>query len=222
MQNSYICPITQKRQANDMETFWSKSWKAVDPRQIDEYITHMSMEPDEIISFLKDHHVHTVCDAGCGCGIYTAKLLHHGFTAAGFDISEAAVEIAKAHAASADLKTADILSTGYPSSHFDAVVSIDVLDHMSLGDAGHALTELYRIVKPGGYICFTLDAIDEEYLTEPHIQNDQGDLIFTGGKWTGMVFHAYSRQEITLLLPVEAAYQINESADHFAVVLSKP
>ena len=93
-----------------METFWSKSWKAVDPRRIDEYITHMSMEPDEIISFLKDHHVHTVCDAGCGCGIYTAKLLHHGFTAAGFDISEAAVEIAKAHAAPADLKAADILS----------------------------------------------------------------------------------------------------------------
>ena len=202
--------------------FWEESWNTFDPKRVMPYADHLAQSPDPVIGILAARKPVSVCDAGCGCGIYTAKLLHHGFTAAGFDISEAAVEIAKAHAASADLKTADILSTGYPSSHFDAVVSIDVLDHMSLGDAGHALTELYRIVKPGGYICFTLDAIDEEYLTEPHIQNDQGDLIFTEGKWTGMVFHAYSRQEITLLLPAGTAYRINEIEDHFTVILSKP
>lgn len=222
MQNSYIWSITQKRQAIDMDTFWSKSWRAVDHRRIDEYIAHMSMEPDEIISFLKNHHVHTVCDAGCGCGIYTAKLLHYGFRMAGFDISEAAIEIAKAHAAPADLKAADILSTGYPSSYFDAVVAIDVLDHMSFFDARQAIIELYRIVKPGGYICFTLDTIDEEYITEPHIQNDQGDLIYTEGRWAGMIFHAYSNQEIPNLLPAGTVYRISNKADHLTVILSKP
>ena len=205
-----------------METFWSRSWKTVDPRRIDEYIAHTNMEPDEIISFLKDRHAQNVCDAGCGCGIYTAKLLYHGFTVSGFDISEDAVQIAKNHAGAADLKTADILSTGYPSSHFDAVVSIDVLDHMSFADATQALKELYRIVKPGGCICFTLDAMDDEYAAEPHTRNAQGDLIYTDGKWNGMVFHAYTRREIPQILPEDANYQIRESADHFTVILFKP
>ena len=222
MQDSCTCSITQKHQVNDMETFWYTSWKTVDPRRIDDFFAHMSMEPDEIISYLKDHHVQNVCDAGCGCGIYTAKLVHHGFTVSGFDISEDAVEIAKTHAGEADLKTANILSTGYPSSHFDAVISIDVLDHMSFEDATHALMELYRIVKPGGCICFTLDAMDEEYAAEPHFRNDQGDLIYTDGKWAGMVFHAYTRQEIPMFLPADAACRIEESADHFTVILSKP
>ena len=205
-----------------METFWSRSWKTVDPKRIEEYIAHMCMEPDEIISFLKDHHIQNVCDAGCGCGIYTARLLYHGFTVSGFDISEDAVKIAKTHASKADLKTANALSTGYPTSHFDAVVSIDVLDHMSLADAAYTLRELYRIVKPGGFICFTLDAMDEEYEKEPHVRSNQGDLIYTDGKWTGMVFHAYTRQEISKLLPAEASVSIADNTDHFTVLLSKP
>lgn len=205
-----------------METFWSKSWKAMDPERINEYKAHMSMDPDEIISYLKSHHIQNVCDAGCGCGIYTSKLLYHGFAVSGFDISEDAVQIAKSHAGSAALKTANILSTDYPSSFFDAIVSIDVLDHMSFDDARRALTELHRIVKPGGYICFTLDTIDDEYRTEPHIQNDQGDLIYMEGKWAGMIFHAYNRQEIPKLLPAETDYHIEESSDHYTVILSKP
>lgn len=205
-----------------MESFWSRSWETVDFGRIEEYKAHMSMEPDEIISFLKDHHVQSVCDAGCGCGLYASKLLYHGFIVTGFDISEDAVQIAKSHAGAADLKATDILSTGYPSSHFDAVVSIDVLDHMSFVDATQALKELYRIVKPGGYICFTLDAMDDEYAAEPHIRNAHGDLIYTDGKWAGMVFHPYTSQEIPQILPEKANYQIRENADHFTVILSKP
>ena len=205
-----------------MEAFWSRSWKTVDPGRIEEYKAHMSMEPDEIISFLKDHHVQSVCDAGCGCGLYASKLLYHGFNVSGFDISEDAVLIAKSHADAADFKAANILSTGYPSSHFDAVVSIDVLDHMPFDNAKGALTELQRIVKSGGYICFTLDAMDEEYETEPHIKSDRGDLIYTQGKWAGMVFHPYTSREILQILPEKASYQIRENADHFTVILSKP
>ena len=204
-----------------MDNFWSESWKAVDPKRIEEYRAHMSIEPDEIISFLKDHHVQSVCDAGCGCGVYTLKLLHHGFTVSGFDISEDAVKIAKSITGAVDLKAADILSTGYPSSLFDAAVSIDVLDHMPYNDARLAVLELCRIVKPGGYVCFTLDAMDDEYETEPHIRNDRGDLVYTAGKWAGMVFHPYTRAELMQLLPQETVCRIQEDAGHFTVIISK-
>lgn len=69
------------------DTFWNESWKVVDPKRIEQYIKTMDMAPDDIIGVLLRHQVRTVCDAGCGCGIYCAKLLHHGFSVSGFDVS---------------------------------------------------------------------------------------------------------------------------------------
>lgn len=204
-----------------VNTFWDESWKTVDPQRIEQYIKTMDMAPDEIIGVLLEHQVRTVCDAGCGCGIYCAKLLHHGFSAAGFDISEDAVRIAKRLAPTAALKVAEISSTGYPADCFDAVISRDVLDHMKKGDARRAVLELCRIVKPGGLIVFTLDYPDEEYGREPHERNGDGDLIYTGRKWAGMVFHPYSYEEIAQILPEAADYVIKQGGDHFLITLQK-
>lgn len=203
------------------DTFWEESWKEVDPKRIEQYIKAVDMAPDDIIGMLLRHQVRTVCDAGCGCGIYCAKLLHHGFSVSGFDVSEDAVRIAKRLAPAADLKAADISSTGYPAGSFDAVLSRDVLDHMKKGDARRAVLELCRIVKPGGIVVFTLDYPDEEYDREPHEMDGDGDLIYTSGKWTGMVFHPYSYEEIVQILPEAAKYAIRQSDDHFLIALQK-
>ena len=204
-----------------METFRTKSWQTVAPKRIAEYFKSMDMEPDEIIDMLRRHQVRTVCDAGCGCGIYCAKLLHNGFSVTGFDVSEDAVRIAKGFAPTAELKTADIRMTGYPSNRFDAVVSRDVLDHMTKDDARLALLELYRIVRPGGTLIFTLDFSDEEYDREPHDKNGDGDLVYTNGKWDGMVFQLYSYEEIVEILPEIDRYDIEQGNDHYMVILQK-
>ncbi len=203
------------------DTFWAESWKAVDPQRIEQYIKTMDMAPDDIIGVLLRHQVRTVCDAGCGCGIYCAKLLHHGFSVSGFDVSEDAVRIARRLAPAADLKAADISSTGYPVGCFDAVLSRDVLDHMKKDDARRAVLELSRIVKSGGIVVFTLDYPDEEYGREPHEMNGDGDLIYTGGKWAGMVFHPYSYKEISQILPEAAERTIKQADGHFLITLKK-
>ncbi len=203
------------------DTFWEESWKAVEPKRIEQYIKTMDMAPDDILGALRRHQVRTVCDAGCGCGIYCAKLLHHGFSVSGFDVSEDAVRIAKHLAPTADLKAADISSTGYPAGCFDAVLSRDVLDHMKKEDARRAVLELCRIVKPGGIVVFTLDYPDEEYGREPHEMNGDGDLIYTGGKWAGMVFHPYSYEEIPPILPEAAKRTIKQGDDHFLITVKK-
>lgn len=131
-----------------MDNFWSESWKTVDPKRIGEYVKSMDMVPDDMILILRRHQAKTVCDAGCGCGIYCTKLLRNGFSVFGFDVSEDAVQIAKGNAPEAELKTADIRMTGYDSDSFDAVISRDVLDHMTKENAQLALRELCRIVKP--------------------------------------------------------------------------
>lgn len=205
-----------------MGTFWSESWKTVDSKRVAEYIKAMDMAPDEIIRVLQQHRAKTVCDAGCGCGIYCAKLLHNGFSVAGFDVSEDAVQIAKGYAPASELKAADIRMTGYETGRFDAVVSRDVLDHMAKEDARLALLELFRIVRPGGIVVFTLDFPDEEYDREPHKKNGDGDLVYTSGKWAGMVFHPYACEEIAQILPKSAECSIAQSDTHFTIILQKP
>lgn len=204
--------------------FWDASWGAIDERRLKEYITRKE-EPDEMIECLLREKAKTVCDAGCGCGVYMLRLLRHGFDMSGFDVASGAVEIAErlmqSTGKSAKLKTANVLQTGYQENEFDAVISRDVLDHMRKTDAKRAVRELCRITKPGGILLFTLDGMDEEYEREPHCVTEEGDYLFESGKWEGMVFHPYRREEVAEIIEVEVEVQIKELPDGLLVQLQK-
>lgn len=206
-------------------SFWDSSWESVDPNRITEYIDTFDMGEDYLIATLRRYGVQSVCDAGCGCGIYATKLSANGFSVSGFDVSVHAVEIAQSiiqkAGFSADLKTASILDTGYADNQFDGVLSRDVLDHISKADAIVALKELCRIVKPGGIILFTLDSLNEEYETEMHIVNADGDYVFTEGKWSGMVFHPYRLKDVQSIIPNGVIYEIEENNGDLFVFLKK-
>ncbi len=208
-----------------MRSFWDNSWESVDPRRITEYIDTFDMGADDMIATLRQYGVQSVCDAGCGCGVYALKLAANGFSVCGFDVSAHAVEIARALLEkaeySADLKAASILATGYADSQFDCVISRDVLDHISKADAIAALKELYRITKPGGILVFTLDAPDEEYVAEPHFVNADDDYVYTDGKWNGMVFHPYSHVEVCEIIPAGVMFEISDNGGALTVLLKK-
>ena len=208
-----------------MDSFWENSWESVNPSRIAEYISTFNMESDDLINILHHNHIHSVCDAGCGCGIYTAKLAANGFCVSGFDVSSHAVEISQMlldkSSLSAELKTASILATGYTDGQFDCVISRDVLDHISKADATIAIKELCRITKDDGIILFTLDSLDEEYKTEPHIVNTDGDYVYIDGKWKGMVFHSYNRETVYEIIPTGVKSEIMDSHGELTVLLRK-
>lgn len=208
-----------------MTSFWEDSWERLDPNRLFQYVNSFDKKPDSIIQLLLSHQVCSVCDAGCGCGIYSLKLLSQGFSVSGFDVSARAVEIAtelleKASVA-ADLKTASVLATGYSASQFDAVISRDVIDHICKKDGSAAILELYRITKPGGLLLLTLDHLDSEYEAEPHFVNGDGDYVFTDGKWNGMVFHPYTKEELLQMLPSDAACDVTDAEDGIMLKLIK-
>lgn len=206
--------------------FWEHSWQGVDPDRVAKYVENFDADGDGILAALRRRGVQSVCDAGCGCGVYTAKLAAGGFSVSAFDVSARAVEIARklvrSAGYSADFKTAGILDTGYESACFDGVLSRDVLDHLRKADAALAVQELCRITKPGGVVLFTLDASDEEYETQPHTVNADGDYLFTSGKWRGMVFHPYSREEVSAIIPSGTACEIAEKDGELTVLLTNP
>lgn len=208
-----------------MKEFWNQSWNQVDMNRVSEYIKRAELSSD-LIDYLKAQQAEVVCDAGCGCGAYSLKLALNGFKVSGFDISPAAVEMSKELLSSnnieyGDFRVCDISATGYDDNKFDAVISRDVIDHMSLMNGIAAIQELHRIVKKGGSIILTLDKSDAEYEAEPHIVNSDGDYLFADGKWEGMVFHPYSESEISKLVQVGTITNLESLADGFQIVIVK-
>lgn len=209
-----------------MNNFWEQSWSTVDLERVSAYIGSPALPLDPVIEYLKSRQAKTVCDAGCGCGAYALRLAVNGFQVSGFDISSTAADMAKKLLESkgiysADFRTADVLAMGYADGQFDAVISQDVIDHMPLRDGIAAVRELCRITKDGGTVVLTLDRTDEEYETEPHTVNEDGDYLFSDGKWKGMVFHPYSEEQIQLLVQDRAVKRLEVDSEGFLLFLSK-
>lgn len=208
-----------------MSDFWEKSWQELQPERLETYIHHFDLAPDSLIRELHSRGVTTVCDGGCGCGIYSLKLAANGFCVEGFDISLRAAEIASAllqqAGFSANFRQASVLDTGYDSDTFDCVICRDVVDHIPKADGFAAIRELLRITRPGGLVFFTLDSLGAEYEAEPHQVSPQGDYQFTHGKWKGMVFHPYSAREFQQLIPAGADFQMENWEDGLLVCIKK-
>ena len=98
-----------------------------------------------------------VLDLGCGAGHFTAALLGHGCDVIAVDIAERALERARRTAPGADLR---LIGPGgeLPVDHreIDLVWCSEVVEHIP--DVGAALTEVRRVLRPGGRLLLTTPA----------------------------------------------------------------
>src|SRR5437667_2826986 len=94
-----------------------------------------------------------VLEAMCGSGQTTAHLLSQGAKVTGLDISRAAIDSFEARWSNCEVQHASILSSGFPSSSFDCVVTVGGLHHLQ-PNVVDALVEIHRILKAGGTFCF--------------------------------------------------------------------
>jgi len=91
-------------------------------------------------------------DAGCGTGGFLAWAAGVGRleTLAGIDVSEEAVELARARLPGTDLRVAPIGSLPFDAGSFDVAAANDVLQHLGETELAEALAELHRVLRPGG------------------------------------------------------------------------
>jgi ubiquinone/menaquinone biosynthesis C-methylase UbiE len=99
-----------------------------------------------------------ILEAGCGTGVALPDLVEIAEPSVrvyGIDTTEAFLEVARERAQGlgvdyAEYRSGDIRRIPYPDDFFDAAFCEKVLLHV--GPAGVALTELARVVRPGGRI----------------------------------------------------------------------
>lgn len=190
---------------NDSKTFWEGRWESEKFEAVFVYLEKYYQWKDEVLDAFRRHGVKTVCDAACGYGAYSLAFASNGFQVSSFDISPSAVEITRRglerYGIAPNVKTASILSTGYEDSAFDGVIASSVLDHMTVVDARKALSELYRITRPGGLLLVSFDTPEESDREMDHEVLADGSLRYADGTTrAGMVFHPYDPDEISLFL----------------------
>ncbi len=97
-----------------------------------------------------------VLDLGCAGGFMAEALARRGARITGIDPAAAAIDAARIHARAEGLDIVYHTGVGealpYPSASFDAVVCVDVLEHVA--DLAQVLAEVTRTLRPGGLFLF--------------------------------------------------------------------
>lgn len=101
-----------------------------------------------------------VLEAGCGTGHFAKELAdRYHWSMVPLDLGWEGLEYGKGLGIE-NLTQGDIQSLPYRDGAFDAVVSMDVIVHMPLGDEGKPMAEFHRVLKPGGFLALRASALD--------------------------------------------------------------
>lgn len=106
-----------------------------------------------------------ILDVGSGKGAFCGVLARGGHDVVGVDPSVAAARIAKTYVnPDGDF----VLGTGeelpFSSGRFDRAVSVCVLEHTK--DDARVLSEVRRVLRPGGLFALTVDCLDSPHVSE--------------------------------------------------------
>lgn len=144
--------------------------------------------------FFSVNGTHAVLDAGCGLGDYTVYALRSGARVWAFDYTPEMVIATRDRISENGLKAeglyvGSVTDIPHEDRSFDIVFCLAVLDHLPLRERLQARSELYRVLKPGGFL----------YLDVPNRLAWHWRLVFYGMRFLNL----YPGGKIHFFLPWE-------------------
>lgn len=125
---------------------------------------HELMIRDLALFALGDVRGKRVLDVGCGSGEYMDIIAKMGGEVSGQDIFEEAVkrakEMLKTNGFSADIKVGDAEKLQFKDNYFDGVFSADLFEHIEYDKKEKIVSEIYRVLKPGGALVIKTPNLD--------------------------------------------------------------
>lgn len=132
-----------------------------------------------------------ILDIGCATGALLAWLRDRGWDCAGIELCEPAAEYAR-NIRKLCIISGTIESAGLPDNRMDVVLASHVIEHVNSPQS--FVSEIYRVLKPGGYA----------FITTPSIDGLQARLF--GSRWRSAIFdHLYLFSKKTLKVLLENA-----------------
>jgi SAM-dependent methyltransferase len=117
--------------------------------------------PEEVVRFIARNFYKApnrkdvrILEVGCGPASNLWMIAREGFSVFGVDGSAVAIQNGKnrltEEQVTGELKQGDAAQLPYPDAHFDGVLDIECLYANSKKDSKRILSEIYRVLKPGG------------------------------------------------------------------------
>ncbi len=167
--------------------------------------TRFLSELPEIFTVFKKNKVTRVLDFGCGTGRNSIYLAKSGFQVYGFDISNAAIEQAKANLAkrglNAHLRVWNMLDPlPYGNNIFDAVIAVRAMYHARVSDIKKVVREVVRITKKNGYL-FLYGPTYKQFLEykkrgQRSKEIEHKTYVDTAGPLRGIPYHYFTKEEL--------------------------
>jgi ubiquinone/menaquinone biosynthesis C-methylase UbiE len=163
--------LSQRKNEGELITVYQK-WAALYDKDNDDLLGTVSQPTTVQIfqEFVKDKKLKIV-DVGCGTGLVGQELKKSGFlNFDGVDISQEMIDIAYGRGYKALFLGNLNESLPFKSKSYDAALCVGVFTHGHVGS--DRLSELARIVKSGGIICFTVnEGVYDSYGFDSKIKN---------------------------------------------------
>jgi len=164
---------------------------------------HVLREPDIFVihfaRLLRKQGSRTVLDWGCGAGRHVVNLAQEGFEVTGIDRSPTAIKIAenwlKDEGLNAVLQVAEPESIPADSESYDAVISLFAIEHGTPEEIIRTLTEIHRVLVPGGFLMVTLSS-GEDSMKISSEALDMGMVAPTSGPEQGIPHYLTSREDL--------------------------
>ena len=163
--------LSQRKNEGKLITVYQK-WASLYDKDNDDLLGTVSQPTAVQIFQEKESVIHQkIVDVGCGTGLVGQELKKSGFiNFDGIDISQEMIDIAY----SRGYKTLFLgnlnESLPFKSKSYDAALCVGVFTHGHVGS--DRLSELARIVKSGGIICFTVnEGVYDSYGFDSKIKN---------------------------------------------------
>jgi SAM-dependent methyltransferase len=122
---------------------------------------------DAVISGLALGPQTRILDAGCGSGRNMLDLARYG-EVTGIELSDTSVALARERH-TGEVLQGSILDMPFTTDSFDLAVCLDVVEHLQ--DDRQALSELRRVVAPGGSLLVTVPAYERLWSTHDEINH---------------------------------------------------
>ena len=138
-------------------------------RVADEYVRHIFDELrhkpldrqllDRFAASVRD--VGPACDLGCGPGHVARYLREHGVQVCGVDISAELVERAHRLTLGIEFRQGNMMALDVPDGTWAGVAAFYSIIHIPRDDMARALSELRRVLRPGGLLLLSFHIGDD-------------------------------------------------------------
>jgi SAM-dependent methyltransferase len=155
----------------------------------------------EFLNLIRGMGMRDVLDLGCGDGRHLIHLTKEGFAATGMDYSlwgtQKSKEWLDKEGLSTELVCAEAAYLPWQAEHFDAVMSIQVIHHQRMAALRLSFSEVWRVLRPGGYFYAVVPHFPPEDWKDSHYEEmEEHTFVPTDGFEKGIPHHFFTEEEL--------------------------